>query len=57
MSAASAQLRPGDEVRLRVESRLEEARDALRDAEEELAAIEALDAPGDDELGWAGSHA
>ena len=50
-----AQLRPGDEVSLRAIS-LEEARDALRGAEEELAALEALDAPGDDELGWAGSH-
>jgi antagonist of KipI len=50
-----ARLRPGDELRFASVS-LEEARSALRRAEEELAALEALDAPGDDELGWAGSH-
>ena len=50
-----ARLRPGDELRFASVS-LEEARSALRRATEELAALEALDAPGDDELGWAGSH-
>jgi antagonist of KipI len=51
-----AQLRPGDEVRFASVS-VEEARGALRRAESELAALEALDGPPqDDELGWAGSH-
>lgn len=50
-----ARLRPGDELRFASVS-LEEARSALRQATDELAALEALDAPGDDELGWAGSH-
>lgn len=50
-----AQLRPGDAVTFASVS-LEEARSALRRAEEELAALEVLDAPADDELGWAGSH-
>ena len=50
-----ARLRPGDEVRFASVS-LDEARSALRRAEEELAALEALEAPGDDELGWVGSH-
>ena len=50
-----ARLRPGDELRFASVS-LEAARSALRRAEEELAALEALEAPGDDELGWAGSH-
>lgn len=50
-----ARLWPGDETRFASVS-LEEARSALRRAEEELAALEALDAPEDDELGWAGSH-
>jgi biotin-dependent carboxylase-like uncharacterized protein len=50
-----ARLRPGDELRF-ASVTLEEARSALRRATEELAALEALDAPGDDELGWAGSH-
>jgi len=50
-----ARLRPGDELRFASVS-LQEARSALRRAEEELADLEALDAPGDDELGWAGSH-
>ena len=49
-----ARLRPGDELRFASVS-LEEARSALRRAEEELAALEMLD-PGDDELRWAGSH-
>lgn len=50
-----AQLRPGDAVMFTSVS-LEEARSALRRAEEELAALEVLDAPADDELGWTGSH-
>lgn len=50
-----ARLRPGDELRFTSAS-LEEARSALRRAQQELAALEALDALGDDELGWAGSH-
>lgn len=48
-------LRPGDELRFASVS-LEDARSALRKAEKELAAIEAHEGPGDDELGWAGSH-
>jgi biotin-dependent carboxylase-like uncharacterized protein len=52
----AAQLRPGDEVRF-VSVSMEEARGALRRAERELAALEALGGPPqDDELGWAGSH-
>ena len=50
-----ARLRPGDELRFASAS-LEVARRALRRATDELAALEALDAPRDDELGWAGSH-
>jgi len=50
-----AQLRAGDQVRFASVS-IEEARSALRRAESELAALEALDGPQDDELGWAGSH-
>ena len=50
-----AQLRPGDQVRFASVS-LEEARSALRRAEDELAALEVLAGPSDDELGWAGSH-
>ena len=50
-----AQLRPGDDVRFASVS-LEEARDALRRAEDELAVLEVLAGPSDDELGWAGSH-
>lgn len=50
-----ARLRPGDELRFASVS-LRDARSALRRAEQELAALVALDAPGDDELGWAGSH-
>jgi len=50
-----ARLRPGDELRFASVS-LDEARSALRRATEELAALEALDAPEDDEPGWAGSH-
>ena len=50
-----ARLRAGDELRF-ASVTLEEARSALRRAENELAALEALEAPRDDELGWAGSH-
>jgi biotin-dependent carboxylase-like uncharacterized protein len=50
-----AQLRPGDEVAFASVS-LEEAREALRRAEDELAALEPLDEREDDELGWVGSH-
>jgi len=50
-----ARLRPGDKLRFASVS-LDEARSAMRRATEELAALEALDAPGDDELGWAGAH-
>ena len=50
-----AQLRPGERLSF-VSVPLEEARDAMREAERELAALEAMDAPGDDELGWVGSH-
>jgi antagonist of KipI len=49
-----AQLKPGDELTL-VSVSLEEARQAMRRAEEELAAIEPVEGSGD-ELGWAGSH-
>jgi antagonist of KipI len=50
-----ARLRPADELRFASVS-LEEARLARRTAEEELTAIQPLDAPDDAELGWAGSH-
>jgi biotin-dependent carboxylase-like uncharacterized protein len=50
-----ARLRTGDEVGFAWVS-LEEARVALRQAENELADLETLDAPETDELGWAGSH-
>lgn len=50
-----ARLRTGDEVAFASVS-LEEARVALRRAMDELAALETLDAPEDDELGWTGSH-
>ena len=50
-----AQLRPGDRVTF-VSVSVEQAREALRQAEEELAALELLEAPRDDELGWVGSH-
>ena len=49
-----AQLRPADGLTLASVS-LEEARRALRRAEEELAEIEPLGGT-DDELGWVGSH-
>lgn len=50
-----AQLRSGDRVTFASVS-VEEAREALRQSEEELAALEALEVPRDDELGWIGSH-
>ena len=50
-----ARLRPGDQMRFASVS-LEEARSARHRAEEELAALEALDAIDDDELRWVGSH-
>lgn len=50
-----ARLRPGDELRFASVS-LDEGRTALRQATEELAALEALDTPADDELGWTGAH-
>jgi biotin-dependent carboxylase-like uncharacterized protein len=49
-----AQLKPGDQLTL-VSVSLRAARDAMRRAEEELAAIEPVEGSGD-ELGWAGSH-
>lgn len=49
-----AQARPGDEIEF-VLVTVDEARDALRRAEDELAALEPLEEPEDDELGWAGS--
>ena len=50
-----ARLRPGDELRFASVS-LEEARLARHQAEEELTAVQPLEKPGDDGLGWAGSH-
>ncbi|MBA2263768.1 MAG: hypothetical protein H0W10_03800, partial [Chloroflexi bacterium] len=47
-----AQLRPGDKVTFASVS-LGEAREALGSAEAEL---DALEASGDDHLGWIGSH-
>jgi antagonist of KipI len=49
-----AQLRPGDALSF-VSVRLEEAVEADRQATEELAAIELLGEPDDDELSWVGS--
>jgi biotin-dependent carboxylase-like uncharacterized protein len=49
-----ARLRPGDPIAFASVS-LEVARDALRRMRDELAALEPLDAPDDEELGWAGS--
>lgn len=51
-----AQLRPGDLVAF-VPVTVAEARAALAEAEAELAYLEPLEPPGDDALGWAGSHA
>ena len=50
-----AQLRTGDALTFASVS-ADEAREALRQAEAELAALEPLEAAADDELGWAGSH-
>lgn len=50
-----AQLRTGDALRFASVS-AEEAVEALRQAEAELAKVEQLEAMDDDELGWAGSH-
>jgi allophanate hydrolase subunit 2 len=50
-----ARLRTGDDVSFASVS-VEEAREALRQAWDELAALETLDVPEDDEPGWAGSH-
>jgi biotin-dependent carboxylase-like uncharacterized protein len=50
-----AGLRPGDSVTFAPVS-VEEARGALREMEEELAALDDAAAPPDDELGWAGAH-
>jgi 5-oxoprolinase (ATP-hydrolysing) subunit C len=50
-----ARLRPDDELRFASVS-LDEARMALRRAEEGLAALEPFDALDDDELRWVGSH-
>ncbi len=52
---AVAQLRPNDTVRF-IPVTMEEAVDAWRRAEMELAALEPLDERWDDELGWTGSH-
>lgn len=49
-----AQLRPGDALRF-ASVTLAEARRANRRSEEALAALEDVDAPPDDELGWAGA--
>ncbi len=50
-----ARLRTGDELRFASVS-LEEAREALRRAVDELADLTPLDPASADELGWAGSH-
>jgi allophanate hydrolase subunit 2 len=50
-----AQLRTGDALTF-ISVAPGEAREALVEAEEELAALEPLDAAEDDEPGWAGSH-
>lgn len=50
-----ARLRPGDELQFASVS-LEEARQALLQAEDELDSLEAVAGPDDEELGWAGSH-
>lgn len=49
-----ARLRAGDPLRFAAVS-VDDARAALREAEDELAALEPLVGPGDDELGWAGA--
>ena len=50
-----AQLLTGDPLTLAPVT-ADEAIEALRQAEVELARIEPIEAAGDDELGWAGSH-
>ena len=50
-----ARLHTSAEVRFASVS-MDEARIALREGEDELADLERLDAPGNDELGWARSH-
>jgi allophanate hydrolase subunit 2 len=50
-----AQARPGDRLTFASVS-MAAAREAWRRAEDELAALEALGAPEDDELAWIGSH-
>jgi 5-oxoprolinase (ATP-hydrolysing) subunit C len=52
---AVAQLRPNDTVRF-TQVTMEDAVDAWRRAEMELAALEPLDERWDDELSWTGSH-
>jgi allophanate hydrolase subunit 2 len=49
-----AQLRPGDRVMF-ASVTAEEAREALRRCEAELATLEDADVPPDDELGWVGA--
>jgi 5-oxoprolinase (ATP-hydrolysing) subunit C len=49
-----ARLRPGEALRFSAVS-LDEARDALRAAEGELAALEDADPTQDDELSWMGA--
>ena len=50
-----AQLRPGDRLRFASVS-VEAARQAWQEAEESLGALEAIEAPTDDDLRWIGSH-
>ena len=50
-----AQLRPGDELRFTAVS-IEEARRALRRAEDELGALEPVPGDFEDGLGWTGAH-
>lgn len=49
-----ARMRSGDPVRFASVS-VEEAREALRSLEDELAAVEEADGLDDDEAGWAGA--
>src|SRR5688500_3728426 len=50
-----AQLRPGDRLRFASVS-VDDARRALRDAEESLGALEVIGSEGDEPLRWIGSH-
>ena len=50
-----AQLRTGDELTF-ASVTVDEAIDALREAEEELARLEPIEVEDDDVLAWAGSH-